>query len=1632
MPKTTTVPAFPMLRTKHSRASLAAAAALALALAGTSAARAQELLDKSVAKATELQPTPNTLLAADLFNDSTPEIAATDTQGNVLILSGLNGDALAQASVGIPLTGPIAGNFLGDDSLDLAVGDNEGRVRIFDGGTLEVLVDKPISSNPFALLPTTVLSGQPGEPDLLIVADQSGTIFGLKAESPQPGEWTVNEAFPAYQANTSFSAPAAVGSVRNANAREVVFPTGNGDIVILNTETGEAEKLTVKESLRITGIPLLMDLNGDRRDDIVLVFDGGTMRAVTYSGTRKIDRLWEVSLGADPVSDPVLATFPNSNDQLIFVATKNTLKAINPRDTSQQMNPSSREFSGISTQLTLIPSSVGYPRLAFGIGRQLCLMSTDKWFGGYASENFESVELAESPANTMAAIHLGEGDDMARLVALSANGRLDFVDFSSSAVTNRTYSPWMTRGGNFERTLRFDYRFFDLEQQRRNALFNEVANKQQEVELAKAEGEWDAAITAAAWLRSFDPLNAEYQSQVRSLKIRKHLWTILGIALLALAILGFTAYLIIRLMMLRQLETKARQAVAQGRMEEARGLYEKLYSKVPKNDKVAESLATVYVSQRYHAAESVPVYGRVYEKDPEAKAILHAYARSLMQAGKIDSKAQDIYEKALRSDFSEPPVLEYAIGLCLKGQGDFQGAGKRLRAALRGGYTRDEAYNALCDVYLATGNTSAKALPVYKHVYPTRQDDQRYLEAYLESCIDAKRTDPEVESLCLTVLEGNSSNVSAYRHLALVELQKGEIGQAIDNVKSALRVQPEDEGAVGLLAYCYLRQERTDEEALSAYRHALKFNRNDREILRMLAGSYFQAGRYDQEAVEVYNASYEENPSDVPTLRALAQTARLTRNHDMTVRAVEALNGLGQGDPMLNAQLASSYVAKGVYEPRVEKVFRDALRMEPGKPEFVAGLARIHASESRDTVESIPVYESHMKMQPDDKAIGLRLANAYMKANRYQDATILAKRLLQTSPGDEELNRLIAMANLYDNKIDQAVDEYTAILSRNPNDKEALVLLGTAFAQKARTDAEAEDIYRRAATAEAGNSDIQMALGRCFVEKGDAERAVESYKAAMKALPKGGEETLVRHLQEVLAQKPREAQVRWLLCEVLVESGRFREALEHFGAVYEASPNSFGNPVLRALDQILQRDQKNVPAMTMKGRMLADAKQWKASKQVLEEAYKLQPSSAEVVAALVKTYERILEEKEDSEVRFAVGKIHFLNQDHDKAIGCFQKTAQDYRWEAESTKMLGKCFMAKGMLDLALQEFKKLVVDEETKEILYDLAQRYETKKDLVGAKTVYRQLFAADIDYKDVRQRFEMLSGTTSNPMAFTAAYDKTSMVDAMSESAQRRYELQDELGRGAMGIVYRAKDKELEEVVALKILPDAMSNNPEAVRRFKIEARNARKLSHPNIVRIHDIGEEMGRKYISMEYVDGSDIKKKIRTEGKLDLKTTFRYGIAIADALGYAHRLQIVHRDIKPANIMLTSGGEVKITDFGIAKMLDQTGEGTMMGAVIGTPLYMSPEQVQGIPVDNRADIYAFGIMLYEFVNGKPPFTEGDLAYQHIHRDPDRPEGCPDELWEIIAKCLAKDKNDRWSKAEEIVEALKTAQKTVSGVA
>jgi eukaryotic-like serine/threonine-protein kinase len=249
-------------------------------------------------------------------------------------------------------------------------------------------------------------------------------------------------------------------------------------------------------------------------------------------------------------------------------------------------------------------------------------------------------------------------------------------------------------------------------------------------------------------------------------------------------------------------------------------------------------------------------------------------------------------------------------------------------------------------------------------------------------------------------------------------------------------------------------------------------------------------------------------------------------------------------------------------------------------------------------------------------------------------------------------------------------------------------------------------------------------------------------------------------------------------------------------------------------------------------------------------------------------------------------------------------------------------------------------------------------------------------------------------------------------------QYEIIEEINRGSMGIVYKVRDLTLDEIVAIKVLNDFLCTDPHAVERFKQEARSSRKLTHNNIVRIHDMFDLDEKKIISMEFIEGENLKTLLARHLTLTEDQVLTYLVQICEGLAYAHRLQVVHRDIKPANIMITDHGLLKITDFGIAKLLTdhQTKAGTV---IMGTPLYMAPEQIEGCKVDNRCDIYSLGIMLYEMVTGRPPFNDGNIEYQHIHHGVAPIKvGISERLNKIIMKCVEKKPEDRFQAVEEIL--------------
>ncbi len=268
-------------------------------------------------------------------------------------------------------------------------------------------------------------------------------------------------------------------------------------------------------------------------------------------------------------------------------------------------------------------------------------------------------------------------------------------------------------------------------------------------------------------------------------------------------------------------------------------------------------------------------------------------------------------------------------------------------------------------------------------------------------------------------------------------------------------------------------------------------------------------------------------------------------------------------------------------------------------------------------------------------------------------------------------------------------------------------------------------------------------------------------------------------------------------------------------------------------------------------------------------------------------------------------------------------------------------------------------------------------------------------------------------------------------------RYEIIEELGEGGMGRVYRVADKKVREEVALKIVRPEISSDRETIDRFRNELKTARKIRHKNVTGMYDLGDDNGTYYITMEYVPGENLKSLIKRVGQIPVRKALSTAKQICAGLAEAHRLGIIHRDLKPSNIMIDRAGNVRIMDFGIARTL--RGEGTTgAGVIVGTPDYMSPEQVEGKGVDQTSDIYSLGVVFFEMLTGKVPFT-GDtalsIALKHKNEPPPDPREVnpqvPRDFSRIVLRCLEKDKSDRFRDVEDLLASLNQVGEHSKGV-
>lgn len=368
----------------------------------------------------------------------------------------------------------------------------------------------------------------------------------------------------------------------------------------------------------------------------------------------------------------------------------------------------------------------------------------------------------------------------------------------------------------------------------------------------------------------------------------------------------------------------------------------------------------------------------------------------------------------------------------------------------------------------------------------------------------------------------------------------------------------------------------------------------------------------------------------------------------------------------------------------------------------------------------------------------------------------------------------------------------------------------------------------------------------------------------------------------------------------------------------------------------------------------------------------------------------------------------------------------------ETNRMLGLSFQSQGLLDLAFEKFRKIPLDDAMKDVIYNLGLDYERKRMTNKAVSIYEYITQKDKNFRDLGERIPKLKKIIGSLALGGLDQKKDNKLllggDLEIKPTVGRYEVLEELGQGAMGIVYKARDPKINRLLAIKTIRFSDEFDEKGVddvkMRFLREAEIAGQLSHNSIVSIYDVGEDFDLTYLAMEYLNGDDLQKFCRKGTLLPLRKVLYIIAETGLALDYAHAQGVIHRDVKPGNIMLLKNGRVKVTDFGIAKAMSTSQ--TKSGIILGTPNYMSPEQINGQELDGRSDIFSLGVVFFEMLTGRLPFQGKSLAnlfYQitqakHLSPREINPK-VPKPCEQIIDRALTKDPDQRFQRGSDLAK-------------
>ncbi len=844
-------------------------------------------------------------------------------------------------------------------------------------------------------------------------------------------------------------------------------------------------------------------------------------------------------------------------------------------------------------------------------------------------------------------------------------------------------------------------------------------------------------------------------------------------------------------------------------------------------------------------------------------------------------------------------------------------------------------------------------------------------------------------------------------------------------------------------------------EALEA---SCRSHPGNRKLVLQLAQTYLQAGTFDQRSRAVYEQASEAVPTDLKLQQALAISYLITQgtelirdvqsledvNPDALNRTLDKLNGLARqypDSPDIHRALGEIELIRGEYRVALQH-YRSALALG------ITDLEPIYAH-----------FERLNSLYPLPSDVVVFFAEIYQRAGSAEQAHRLYRQLLDDGELDEK-----------------TLEAYFAFLGRLKtlvrHDRAALHSLMRETCEVAlligRSE-EALEIARQAGPeVVAQSASLVRKLARVLIDIEDFRLA---YEYLTRVRMDGDIKSLINEIAILLEQRgeidaavfllqyinehdvigtdsqfdswrqknvPRDpdweikVNTELQLAELHWRSRRWKSAFDSYLHVLELGYDDY-RQILEPLDSLLERlPDVSERQLAFLANFFAERRDWRRTLVFAERALGLDPHLEDIRVRMIQACEQILlQDPEACDVRVKLGDMYLERNNIERAMKEYRKAASYPEFGMKAGRRIAVALFRAGDLKASFQRFQSIpVLESEDLEHLYDLMISFQGSEQWNLALEASTLIKDFDPDFRDIRNKITEYQDRI-NSLDSEGAVDPR-MRELIGDHAMGRYRYVAKVGSGGMGVVHKVHDTKTDTMVAMKILREGLSSSDKAIDRFFREARIAATLRHRNIVNILDynISNTYGQSYIAMEFVDGPSLRdiveEKFQETFEIDTQymlTVLDWTIQVCDALDTTHRKGIIHRDIKPDNIMIAPGNVVKLTDFGIVHIEEATF--TPTGALIGTPRYMSPEQVHGGRIDQRSDLYSVGIIMYEMLVGSPPFISGDISYQQVNVLPTNPRSIcaliPEVVDVIVMKCLQKNSADRYQSALDLRFAL-----------